>query len=81
MKTTVRLTPPILHELQAQLLRAGSLSAEMTLVEERHSNGDIVVRLAGLPSAEVQEGQIELRAFGVDEVEAVLGCYRGGGLT
>ena len=54
MKTTVRLTPPILHELQAQLLRAGSLSAEMTLVEERHSNGDIVVRLAGLPSAEVR---------------------------
>jgi hypothetical protein len=83
VKTTVRLTPPILRELRMALLLHGTLSTEMTLVEERHANGDVVVRLAGLPSAQVQQVRTKLRAYGAEEVETILGAYnvRRGGAT
>jgi hypothetical protein len=45
--TTIRLTPPMLRELRMQLLKRGSFSAELELVEQRYDNDDVVVRLAG----------------------------------
>jgi hypothetical protein len=45
--TRVRLPKPVLRELRLQLLRYSSpFSLELELVEERHGNGDVVVRLA-----------------------------------
>jgi len=45
--TRIRLTKPVLRELRFQLLRhASPFSVELELVEERHDNGDVVVRLA-----------------------------------
>jgi len=43
----VRLTPKMLRELRMALLSYGSpFTSELELVEERHGNGDVVVRLA-----------------------------------
>ena len=78
MKTTVRLTPPMLRELRMALLKHGALNDDMTIVEEQYRNGDVVVRLAGLSASEVQKVRTKLRAFGVEEVEQILGAYNVG---
>ena len=62
--TRIRLTKAVLKELRLALLGDAPLAAELELVEQRHDNGDVVVRL-GRPDKP-------------ERGERILGAYNNG---